>query len=205
MQTEIKGQSRDKTNQLRVIIMTKEKENILAKWGQQIKVYRDAIDAMKRIRGLADKFDGKVINKRFVTVMNEMIDNKLVTFSLVAYGFRNTSIGKRIKIMMHDRCRDMPNRCLYVDVSEHYIFDNELDKPYINADGRLVKDAFLDSIDSNIENLSKVVSEYQRAIDHFDEYIEKVEKINEEITALRNEIPSPMCIGTFRLELPFWY
>lgn len=185
--------------------MTKEKESILAKWGQQIKVYRDAIDAMKRIRGLADKFDGKVINKRFVTAMNEMVDNKLVTFSLVAYGFRNTSIGKRIKIMMHDRCRDMPNRCLYVDVSEHEIFDNELDKPYINADGRLVKDAFLDSIDSNIENLSNVVSEYQRAIDHFDEYIEKVEKINEEITALRNEIPSPMWIGTFRLELPFWY
>lgn len=186
--------------------MTKEKERILAKWEQQIKVYRDAISAMESIRELADKFDGKVINKRFVTAMNEITDKKCVSFSIVEKGFSFSCNHneKRVKIMMHDRCRSMPNYNVYVDVSEHEIIEDDFAKPYINADGRLAKDSFLASIDSNIKHLSEIISEYQRAIDRFDDYMAMVEKINEEITALRNEIPSPMCIGTFRLELPFW-
>lgn len=187
--------------------MTKEKERILAKWEQQIKVYRDAISAMESIRELADKFDGKVINKRFVTAMNEITDKKCVSFSIVEKGFSFSCNHneKRVKIMMHDRCRSMPNYNVYVDVSEHEIIEDDFTKPYINADGRLAKDSFLASIDSNIKHLPEIISEYQRAIDRFDDYMAMVEKINEEITALRNEIPSPMCIGTFRLELPFWY
>ena len=60
---------------------------MIPKWTHQVKVFNDAIKSLDAIKVLADNFDGKVINKRFITKLNEISDRNIIIFSLEEKGY----------------------------------------------------------------------------------------------------------------------
>ena len=62
-------------------------ELMVPKWTHQVKVFNDAIKSLEAIKVIADKFDGKVINKRFITKLNEISDGNIIIFSLEEKGY----------------------------------------------------------------------------------------------------------------------
>ena len=60
---------------------------MVPKWTHQVKVFNDAIKSLEAIKVIADKFDGKVINKHFITKLNEISDRNIIIFSLEEEGY----------------------------------------------------------------------------------------------------------------------
>lgn len=182
------------------------------KFQQQVKAYNDAVKALEVAKTLADKFDGKVINKRFVTALNEA-SNKFfgksnVVFSLCqeGYNYSHKQNIVQIELYLTDRCKCYEGGCIYIGNDRVRVYEVSTDSDcYINSDGRLNKEIFIKALDKQINNCKEAISKYQLCIDHFDEYLDKVKDFNKKLDELRKEIPYPMGISTFKLELPFWY
>ena len=68
-----------------------------------------------------------------------------------------------------------------------------------------MEEYFIQGIDKTIEFFKTKIAQYQDCIDHFDEYMAEVKKINAEIDELRNKIHFPMSILTYSIQLPFYY
>lgn len=189
--------------------LNKEVSNgVFPRWKQQIKAFDGGIKSLEGIKTLADKFDGKVINKRFVNAMNEITDEKVAIFSLVekGYDYRTKINEKIISIYLTDRSFPTSKcTCGYIDEDRFDVREiNEKDF-YINGDGRLVKEFFIKALDDMIAILTQRRDAYQDCINNFDEYLDEVRKINNEIEELRKKVHYPMSIQTIKLELPFWY
>lgn len=185
----------------------------ICKFQQQVKNYQDAIKAFEVAATLADKFDGKVMNKRFIDALNnaaeEAFGDKKVHFSFYDYGMSHSlnQCVKEIDVYCYDRCKNFDGGCVYIDNYTHRLYevDNVKGPCYINKEGRLVKEIFLKAIEKKIADLKKSIDEYQYCADNFDAILDKIREENKRIDALRKEIPRPMYIGTMYLELPFWY
>jgi hypothetical protein len=182
------------------------------KFEQQVKVYNDAIKAFEVAKTLADKFNGKVINKRFITAINkaceEAFGKQMVNFSLYnsGYSYSHKQNVTELEIYLYDRCKCYDGGCIYIDNDRLRVY--ELDSNgdcYINADGRLDKEVFLKAIDKQIANCKDAMGKYQYCIDNFEAILDKVREENKRLEALQKEIPYPMHMGTARIELPFWY
>lgn len=183
------------------------------KFEQQVKAYNDAIKALEAAKTLADKFDGKVINKRFANALNEVSEQtfggkQMVIFSIQQQGYDYSYKQNVVQIELYltDRCKCYDGGCVYIGNDRVHVYEVSHDsKCYVNADGRLDKEMYLKALDKQIDGCKKSVEEYQKCIDHFDEYINKVKEFNKKLDELKKEIPSPMGISTYKLELPFWY
>lgn len=174
---------------------------MVPKWTHQVKVFNDAIKSLEAIKVLADKFDGKVINKRFITKLNEISDGNIIIFSLIA-GINE----KVVSLYLTDRCfKNDSGSWSYIDEDHFNIREANEKDFYINKDGRLVKEYFIQGIDKTIEFFKTKIAQYQDCIDHFDEYMAEIKKINAEIDELRNKIHFPMSILTYSIQLPFLY
>lgn len=181
---------------------------MVPKWTHQVKVFNDAIKSLEAIKVVADNFNGKVINKRFVTKLNEISDRNIIIFSLEEEGY-DKIVGineKVVSLYLTDRCfKNDSGSWSYIDEDSFNIREvNEKDF-YINKDGRLVKEYFIQGIDKTIEFFKTKIAQYQDCIDHFDEYMAEVKKINAEIDELRNKVHFPMSILTGSIQLPFYY
>lgn len=182
------------------------KNIFILKCKQQIIAYTDGINALEQLKSLADKFDGKVINKRFITATKEVVDKNLVTFVLEnnGYNYARKQNELRISLYLHNRSICYEGGCVYIDASQITIYQNSIDSDfYINADGRLNKELFIQAIDKTITTIRNYIVEYQRAIDFCDIYVEKVKRLNEELSALKKELPFPLYIPTTQISLPF--
>lgn len=183
-------------------------ELMVPKWTHQVKVFNDAIKSLEAIKVIADNFDGKVINKRFITKLNEISDSDIIIFSLEEKGYDYIAEinEKVVSLYLTDRrFKNDRGSWSYIDEDSFNILEvNEKDF-YINKDGRLVKEYFIQGIDKTIEIFKRKIAQYQDCIDHFDEYMAEVKKINAEINELRNKISFPMSILTYSIQLPFLY
>lgn len=183
------------------------------KFEQQVKAYNDAIKALEVAKTLADKFDGKVINKRFTNALNEATNaffgkNNVVIFSLepTHYDWSHKQNVTQIKLYLSDRCKCYEGGCVYIDYDKVHVYELSSDSEcYVNADGRLNKEIYLKALDKQIENCKDAIHNFQLCIDHFDEYLNKVKDFNKKLEELKKEIPYPMAIRNMKIELPFWY
>lgn len=181
---------------------------MVPKWTHQVKVFNDAIKSLEAIKVIADKFDGKVINKRFITKLNEISDRNIIIFSLEEEGYdKIAGINEKVvSLYLTDRCfKNDSGSWSYIDEDSFNILEANKKDFYINKDGRLVKEYFIQGIDKTIENFKARIAQYQDCIDHFDEYMAEVKKINAEIDELRNKVHFPMSIFTGSIQLPFYY
>lgn len=179
------------------------------KWTKQVKVLNDGIKSLETIKPLADKFDGKVINKRFVKALNEVSDHNIVIFSLVDKGY-DRRVGyneKLINFYLTDRSFKIESQSCwgYIDEDDFTILEIDNDNFYVNADGRLVKDIFIKAIDKTIDRLNRKIEAFQDCIDHFDEYLNEVNKVNKALADLHAKLHYPMSVLTNDVELPFYY
>lgn len=181
--------------------------NMPIKWQHQVKVFNDAIKSLEVIKPLADKFDGKVINKRFTTAMNEVADKEIVRFSIHEKGYNRTAKvnEKVVSLYLCDRGFKAENGWGYIDEDDFEVREFSDTDFYINADGRLVKDFFIQAVDNMIEFFNGRIAEYQDCIDNFDKYLEEIRNVNKQIDELKKKLHYPMSIQTYKLELPFWY
>ena len=181
---------------------------MIPKWTHQVKVFNDAVKSLEAIKVIADKFDGKVINKRFITKLNEISDRNIIIFSLEEEGYdKIAGINEKVvSLYLTDRCfKNDSGSWSYIDEYSFSILEVNNKDFYINKDGRLVKEYFIQGIDKTIEFFKTKIAQYQDCIDHFDEYMAEVKKINAEIDELRNKIHFPMSILTYSIQLPFYY
>lgn len=183
-------------------------ELMIPKWTHQVKVFNDAIKSLEAIKVVADKFDGKVINKRFITKLNEISDGNIINFSLEEKGYDYTAKmnEKVVSLYLTDRSfKNDSGSWTYIDENSFDILEVNNKDFYINKDGRLVKEYFIQGIDKTIEIFKSKIAKYQDCIDHFDEYMAEVKKINAEIAELRKKLHFPMSISTYSIQLPFYY
>ena len=199
-------------NQLKFIIDMESYLIQIHKFKQQIKAYNDAIKAFEVAKTLADKFDGKVINKRFITALNdaakEAFGKQEVNFSLYASGYNHIRKQNivQLQLFLYDRCKVFEGGCVYIGNDRIIVYETNNDGDcYINAEGRLNKAAFLEAMDNVIESCKKEITTYQYCIDNFDLILDKVRAENKRLKELQEEIPFPMHSSTSRIELPFWY
>lgn len=181
---------------------------MVPKWTHQVKVFNDAIKSLEAIKVIADKFDGKVINKRFITKLNEISDRNIIIFSLEEEGYdKIAGINEKVvSLYLTDRCfKNDSGSWSHIDEDSFNILEANKKDFYINKDGRLVKEYFIQGIDKTIEFFKTRIAQYQDCIDHFDEYMAEVKKINAEIDELHNKIHFPMSILTYSIQLPFLY
>ena len=181
---------------------------MIPKWTHQVKVFNDAIKALESIKVIADNFDGKVINKRFITKLNEISDRNIIIFSLEEEGYdKIAGINEKVvSLYLTDRCfKNDSGSWSYIEEDSFNIREANEKDFYINKDGRLVKEYFIQGINKTIENFKARIAEYQDCIDHFDEYMAEVKKINAEIDELRDKVHFPMSILTGSIQLPFLY
>lgn len=189
------------------------KNRMLPKWKQQIKVYNDGINALETLKSLADKFDGKVINKRFTNACNEIVDLKVVRISLNEMGYNHQAEmnEKRIIVHLSDRsARQTDNDGNYIGWT--YVEDSKIEvclkdwtSLYINADGRLEKDLFINAIDDTIKETHRRIGIFEDAVNNFDTYMEKVEEVNKQLDTLKRDLPTPFGLATWHVTLDFDY
>lgn len=183
------------------------------KFMQQIKAYNDAINALEVAKTLADKFNGKTINKRFTNALNEAVndffgEDHLVVFSLAPthYDWEHHQNITQIRLYLSDRCKCYDGGCVYIGNDTIQVYElSDKSECYINAEGKLNKEIYLKALDNQIEKCKRAIHEYQLCVDHFDEYLDKIREVNKKLEELRKEIPYPMAIANCRIELPFWY
>ena len=175
-------------------------ENVL-RFQQQAKAYNDAIKALELAKTFADKFDGKVINKRFTTTLNEaaktFLGNQVVNFSLHYSGYNCTMEQNiiELEIYLYDRYKCYEGGCVYIDDDRLRVYsDYRQYKAYIDEDSRLNKDLFIKAINTTIDIHHNLMERYQYCADNFDDIMNKIIEENKRIEAFKKEIPSPMHI-----------
>ena len=129
---------------------------MVPKWTHQVKVFNDAIKSLETIKVIADKFDGKVINKRFITKLNEISDCNIIIFSLEEKGYdKIAGINEKVvSLYLTGRCfKNDSGSWSYIDEDSFSILEANNKDLYLNKDGRLVKQYLIQGIDKTIESL----------------------------------------------------
>lgn len=164
---------------------------------RKIEMYKDFIKVLDVLKNSINKWDGKVINKRYVTAMTAEI-NKVIPPLMGCngeYDRISLSIGKdftRHLISLYHRNRYVEEVNAYVDNCncEIYIASYDRQTPFINEeDGRLNGEVFLKSLENEKNILNDWIASIQDSINRIDETIETYKEIQKYVANAMNSLP----------------
>lgn len=163
---------------------------------KQIKVYNTLINAMCALMSAAEKFNGKVINKRFVDAMNKEFKKPEHHCESVTIWMEDNSFyhggEKRIKFYCDDRWSQEGN--CYVEDNDVLIYSRyEVDHtvPYIsyNDGNRLNYEEMRKAVQSMVDELQRRITAYRTSIDKFDYFKDKFKQFSKDYDKLMAEMP----------------
>ena len=138
--------------------------------------YKVIIEAINALAPIAKKFNGKVINKRFVDAVNKAFEEKgyklpyhyyLLHISLDEYN--------RIYFIANHPC----------DIT---IYPKEYDKPYI-IDKRMDYSIFESAIEKTLKNAAEEIANNERCINSIDEVIQGYKELKKHVKDFMDSLP----------------
>lgn len=196
--------------------MKDSKYSIKAKWQKSIEVLNIEHQVLNTIEEVAKNFDGKVINKRFVTALSSATDSAYFHFDEV-YG------TKFIEFTVKDNLRQFSYKPPYAELANTARTDvgaYSRVTTYVKGqpvfyirkeDGRLDLGKLKETTGSMRDYLDGEIQKYKNALDNFDKNFEKIMKVNKEIAALKKEFKdTPFELETdhiviYRFSYDDWY
>ena len=145
------------------------------------------IKVMEKAKNVVKQFDKKVINKRFITALENEIKNDTISFNIKYYSTLNDSLiiyNKDKSVYLKD---NEGNNIKYLGVISNYFqdFDIIMDK----QTKRLKAEETLMSIDKTIIRLSLNIDKLMDCIKNFDLYERKTNEIKRLIEQYKDEVP----------------
>lgn len=149
---------------------------------QQIVVFNDAIECFKMMDEFGKTWDGKVVNKRFVTALNNAYPK------LSDKGFVSLS-DLKIGISIKNRCRIYGDQSVvYVDYCAFLLdsFDSYIDE----NSKRLNAEAFSKAIAKKIDEFNDDIADAKKAINNLETYKQTINSLNKQIEDVRDSLPN---------------
>lgn len=172
--------------------MKDSKYSIKAKWQKSIEVLNIENNVLDTIDEVAKNFDGKVINKRFITALSSANDS--AHFNLEPWEYSlviQYSIKDNLKRFSYKPPYAELANSSKTDVGTYRRVGNYIKgRPniYINmSDRRLDYDKLVEVIAQMRNYLYGEMQKYKNALDNFDKNMEKIMAVNKEIAALNKE------------------
>lgn len=190
--------------------MKDSKHAIKAKWEKSIEVLNIEHQVLNTIEEVAKKFDGKVINKRFVTALTSANDSAYFDFEPWEYSLM-------IQYSIKDNLRRFSYKPPYAELANSSRTDvgtyrrvgtyiKGRPKLYINmSDRRLNYNTLMETIGSMRDYLNGEIQKYKNALDNFDKNMKKIMAVNKEIAALNKEFKNtPFELENDHIEF-YWF
>lgn len=140
--------------------------------------YQDIIEVLKAIIEVGAKMDGKVLNKRFITAIEEKINVAIVSMSdQYNLGYRDLHIylnNRSININGSWEYFDKQICCNYIHNVEKSFCEYESENLKVNP--RIVCGKVEATCNEYIETCCKYIRKWQDASDNFDKYTEQINK-----------------------------
>lgn len=161
----------------------------------QVKVYRVMIEMCEVLKDMASEWDGKAINKRFITAFEKRFPKERGRLNINRDGAH-----PRFSFYVEE------GRCVkgggYVsDYTSRIEYGN---KPYIPHESlRLNVELLNIAIDTNIELFKMAIYNYEYCLEHYDEIKEQTRRLSAQVRAFYNRIPYPLKPSTSYIDSPF--
>ena len=137
--------------------------------------YQDTIEVFKAIIEVGAKMDGKVLNKRFITAIEEKVNVAMVSMSdQYNLGYRD------LHIYLNHRSISINGSWGYFDKQVCCNYIHNVEKSFCemdsNGNARIVCSKVEATCNEYIESCCKYIRKWQDASDNFDKYTEQINK-----------------------------
>ena len=155
--------------------------------------YKDIIEVLGAIIEVGKNMDGKCLNKRFVTAINEKVSP--IAFLSMDDQY---NIGYRsLHIYIEKRSfNDKSGRCIYFDDQVFCRYINNVEATFCNMvdyNWRISSDKIEASCSELIETCHEYIDKWRDASDHFDEYTEQIKNAVREFGKLLQGLNDLFC------------
>lgn len=160
-----------------------------------MKAFKELIKALEVLKEVAQKFDGKVINKRFCIAFSAAYPDGYITID------RRRAESREIEVHLVG----IRNLCgAYADGEiSLYVLDRDA---YLKAcnDERLDYSKLCECIDHYESRLQNRIAQYEDALENYDKYREEAASMVAQIRDYYNRMPEPLKPLTSYFETPFF-
>lgn len=166
-----------------------ESNTIIKRSEQLISLFNGYISALEVIKEVSNKFDGKVINKRYFDFVNSSLQDSGINYKL---GWSNWSYAFFTLRFWGD---------LYFTYRQLSHNDNgtEIGRKNSNiiVNNRLDYTAFVPEIDREIEEIKKMIEDKKNIINNGNDYKERMKRAVEEFNKVLESVPSEFRGGLY--------
>lgn len=166
------------SNTITNLYVKNQKELFIANTEKEIAMNNLFIEYLKKLIPFVEKFDGKVLNKRFVNAYkNEALTIPYSYCSLNGTSFKIGFNGSERQVFMNNQFKG------YLSISETLT--------YLKVDGdyRIKKDETIESINEDILRYQNDNVLLQHCIENFNTYAEMSEKLEKQIIEYQKSVP----------------
>lgn len=179
------------SNTLTSLYLKGQKELFIANTEKEIAMNELFIEHLQKLIPFVEKFDGKVLNKRFVNAYN----NEALTIPLSYCGLNGTSFkigfnGEERQVYVNDQFKG------YLSITETLTYLK------VDADYRIKKDETIESINEDVLRYQNDNVTLQGCIENFDNYAEMSEELEKKIIEYQKVVPCLLGLN-IRISSPF--
>lgn len=175
------------------------KEVFISVKNHEVMILKDFIKSIEVMKSAAAKWDGKVINKRFITAMDDAVNKVVPPYSEGHGDFKSICLkldeywdGTRVnRIEIRHANRWVADVRAYVNDNVYTFYPKKDIGTYIDEDTfRLNYDTFVKTMDAYITECQSAISDKEEAISKVDDAIKTYSEIREFIKDKMNSLPS---------------
>lgn len=140
-----------------------------------IRGYQDTIEVLKVIIEVGAKMNGKVLNKRFITeVENSMKEQGLKAF--VSMGDKFNLGYRSLNIYLENRSTLINGSWVYYDNQIYCRYIHSVEASFLNDEGRIDCAKVEAACNEEIEQACKYIRKWEDAMSNYDKYTEQLKK-----------------------------
>ena len=166
-----------------------QKETYIFKSKSYIRLNNTLIDVLNNAKDIIKSFDGKVLNKRIIKMLNEKIfsgeEFNGCSFSLVKDEYSQTH---HINVIMGGRQREIFNPVTHKFMGYLNYYESVIDV-HTDSDNRIIANETLSCVDKIIDGKKRAINEHLMIVENFDKYAELSGNIEKEISKYKKEVP----------------
>ena len=153
-----------------------DKESFIENAKRENETYKVIIEAINVLTPIAKKFNGKVINKRFVDAVNKAFEEK-------GYKLPYHYYLLHISLDEYNRIYFIANHPCNIT-----IYPKEYDKPYI-IDKRMDYSVFESAIEKTLKNAAEEIANNERCINSIDDVIQGYKELKKHVKDFMDSLP----------------
>ena len=166
----------------------------------EIKANKEALSLIDGIVAVVQRFDGKVINKRFETALQQEVSGQINAhwssygYFLISYSIPDRSVQSTASEYVHN----------YIDLSQIFFTSGDLSICFSDGN-RLIATAMIEKLEERRNELQHEICALKSAILNLDQLIRQHETMVSALTKLRERIPHSVRNYVTELHVPSFY